>query len=298
MQYQLKKINYLADSNVILDKCPACQGIWADGGEAKAIAEHLKVNPKIEEFAAALAESQISAQEQLLGRADDFDMDIDADTVLKCIKAGIFFPRIIIPLSDDAQRQRFPLVTLTIISLTVATSLASGLLQNTFDLAEVFRFLDSDSWAVNLVSSMVVSCGTLGLAWNMLFLWLFGDNVEDRFGRAGFGFFYLAIGLCSAALYAQFENKTSLGAVGVSGAVSAVMGAYFVFYPTAMVKVFAIFRMFEVPSVVLLGIWFMFQLIYPMITADVKLADTPVIANIIGFIFGALIAAMKKSSNN
>ena len=141
---------------------------------------------------------------------------------------------------------------------------------------------------------MFLSTGPLGLVWNMFFLWLFGDNVEDRFTRPGYLAFYLLCGLSVTVLYLPFDSNLSFSAIGITGAVSAVMGAYFVFYPTATVKVFAFYKVFQIPAVIRLGAWFLFQFIYPFLYEVENISHTACFAAIGGFLLGAAVAFFKK----
>ncbi|HUW18963.1 MAG TPA: rhomboid family intramembrane serine protease [Sedimentisphaerales bacterium] len=188
------------------------------------------------------------------------------------------------------------MVTVSIIALCVLFFIAR-LFFDPNSLAEVFDLVPQKFWTTDLIRSMFLSVGLVGLIWDMLFLWLFGDNVEDRFGRFGYLVFYLACGIFAGILYSFFASDLSVTAVGVSGAVSGVMGAYFIFYPTAKIRLFAIYRIFEIPAVVCLGAWFLFQFISPFLFTAQAPANTLCIANISGFLLGALVAFLKKGAS-
>src|SRR5918992_185278 len=118
------------------------------------------------------------------------------------------------------------------------------------------------SWAA-VVTSMFLHGGWLHFLGNMLYLWIFGDNVEDRMGHGRFILFYLICG-AAAALAHVFVNPSSLvPTIGASGAIAGVMGAYFVLYPhsrvLALVPLFIIWEIIEVPAILFLGIWFLMQ---------------------------------------
>jgi membrane associated rhomboid family serine protease len=119
------------------------------------------------------------------------------------------------------------------------------------------------SWIAAL-TAMFVHAGWLHIGGNMLTLWIFGDNVEDRLGHGGFLIFYLAAGLV-ATLAQTWANPSSMfPIVGASGAIAGVMGAYFLFYPYSRVHVLIFLLFFvdviDVPAVLFLGIWFLMQL--------------------------------------
>jgi membrane associated rhomboid family serine protease len=121
-------------------------------------------------------------------------------------------------------------------------------------------------WYEGAFTSMFMHGSWLHIAGNMLFLWIFGNNVEDAMGRVRFFVFYIAAGLAATALqtFVTLAFGTRLEAsipnVGASGAIAGVLGAYFVLLPTARVLTVVVFFLLEVPAVVFLGVWFIFQL--------------------------------------
>src|SRR5262249_52213678 len=122
------------------------------------------------------------------------------------------------------------------------------------------------SWVVTAFTSMFMHAGWTHLLGNMLFLWIFGNNVEDAMGKARFLLFYLLAALAATAVqtvvtfWASGAEAERIPSVGASGAIAGVLGAYFVLLPRARVLVWAFFFLFEVPAVGFLGIWFLFQL--------------------------------------
>lgn len=116
-----------------------------------------------------------------------------------------------------------------------------------------------------MVTHMFLHAGFLHIAGNMLFLWIFGDNLEDQMGHAGFLVFYLACGLAAAAAQIAAEPLSPVPMVGASGAIAGVMGGYLLMFPRARVDVLLIFiiffRIFPVPAWLMLGLWFGVQLL-------------------------------------
>jgi membrane associated rhomboid family serine protease len=112
---------------------------------------------------------------------------------------------------------------------------------------------------------MFVHAGLLHLGGNMLFLWIFGDNIEDSFGHVRFIFFYLGTGVAASMAHILLDPNSTIPMVGASGAVAGILGAYFLLYPRAKVLtlVFLIFfiSMVRVPAVFFLGFWFFIQLV-------------------------------------
>ena len=119
--------------------------------------------------------------------------------------------------------------------------------------------------ATPLVTHLFLHAGWLHLAGNMLYLWIFGNNVEDRLGRPGFLLAYLGFGAVAALAQVAMDPRATLPLIGASGAISGVLGAYLVLYPRAKVMslVFLVFfyQLMEVPAVALLGLWFVLQLL-------------------------------------
>ncbi|MEM3627934.1 MAG: rhomboid family intramembrane serine protease [Candidatus Bathyarchaeia archaeon] len=153
-----------------------------------------------------------------------------------------------------------------------------------------------------LFTSMFMHANWFHLFGNMLFLFVFGDNVEDVFGHAGYLIFYLICGLAASfthifvTLYAPLLHKlmglpvtSSLaeGVVGASGAISGVLGAYFILYPKAIVLTLFVYAILPVPAFIFLGIWFLLQWVYVRFDPSGRVAY---FAHIGGFIAGLILA--------
>src|SRR5439155_545351 len=110
-----------------------------------------------------------------------------------------------------------------------------------------------------LVTSMFLHSSFLHLAGNMLFLWIFGDNVEDTFGHLPYLFFYLVSGLGAGLLHVLFNLGSTIPALGASGAISGVMGAYMVLYPRERILTLVFIFVVPIPAVFILGYWFLLQ---------------------------------------
>ena len=116
---------------------------------------------------------------------------------------------------------------------------------------------------LSLLKSLFMHGSWLHLLGNMLFLWIFGNNIEDRLGRPRFVAFYLLCGVGASLAHVAFNLNSLVPVIGASGAVSGVMGAYLALYPTARVRTLFFFFLFvttlDVPAAVFLGVWFLFQ---------------------------------------
>jgi membrane associated rhomboid family serine protease len=180
-----------------------------------------------------------------------------------------------IPIRDDNPVRGLPVVTVFLILACMGTYLwqlslpPQARLQATtllgFMPGVLFGYarIEGDSWvspAGSIFTAMFLHGGFFHLAGNMLYLWIFGDNVEDRVGRGRFVAFYLICGVFAALCQALPDLKSTVPMVGASGAVSGVLGAYFVLYPRARVLLVMPFMLARVPALVMLALWFAGQL--------------------------------------
>ena len=146
-----------------------------------------------------------------------------------------------------------------------------------------------------LLTSMFLHAGWLHLAGNMLFLWIFGDNVEDFFGHFTYLFFYVVCGIGAGLLHMLFNFHSNIPAVGASGAISGVMGAYILLYPRARILTLVFIFPIPVPAVIFLGLWFVMQFLSGLSTIGTKVTGgVAVWAHIGGFILGMLLTAMAR----
>ena len=213
-----------------------------------------------------------------------------------------------IPLSDNNPRRRVPVVTMIIIFVNVLVWLYEVLLPapalNQFfaSLALIPLRITSapDASAIfSLFSSMFMHAGWLHIIGNMLYLWIFGDNVEDRLGHVLFLLFYLAGGVLAALAQVAFAPGSQVPILGASGAIAAVLGAYLVLFPHQRVRNLIIFfgfiRTVELPAILVLGLWFVLQILSG-ITAMATTASggTAWFAHIGGFVFGILIGLLTR----
>ncbi len=143
------------------------------------------------------------------------------------------------------------------------------------------------------VTSLFLHGGLLHLAGNMLFLWIFGDNLEDQFGHVPFAVFYLAAGVGAGLAQYLVEPWSGVPTVGASGAIAGVMGGYLLFFPKARVDILlflVIFvRIFPVPAWIMLGLWFAIQL-FSGFSTDTSQGGIAYWAHAGGFVLGAILA--------
>jgi hypothetical protein len=144
--------------------------------------------------------------------------------------------------------------------------------------------------APTLVTSMFLHGGWLHLLGNLWYLWIFGDNVEDRLGHARFLLFYLASGLAAAAVHILSSPASRVPTIGASGAVAGVLGAYLVLHPRArvltLVPLFPFFQVVALPAVLLLGLWLLFQFVGGTLAQAGPGGGVAWWAHVGGFVFG------------
>ena len=155
--------------------------------------------------------------------------------------------------------------------------------------------LEQAAWWLTLLTSMFMHGGILHLGGNMLFLWIFGNNIEDSMGRGRFILFYVLAGLIAVYAQAAIDPDSTVPTIGASGAVAGVLGGYALLHPRARVLTFVIIIFFvtliEVPAMIMLGIWFVLQFL-PAVgqtaISDVGGGGVAYFAHVGGFIFGLL----------
>ena len=171
-----------------------------------------------------------------------------------------------IPLRDIIPSRTTPVVTIGLIVLNIIVFLYELSLGRGVDAFMLYYGLvpAAFSW-MNVFTSMFLHGGFLHVAGNMLYLWIFGDNVEDRMGHTRFLVFYLLCGVAAALAQTITSPDSVVPMVGASGAIAGVMGAYFVLYPRSrivtLIPLFFFFQVVEVPAIFFLGIWFLMQFI-------------------------------------
>jgi membrane associated rhomboid family serine protease len=204
------------------------------------------------------------------------------------------------PVSDVIPSRTRPYVTIGIIVLNALAFLFEIQLSGPElqEFVQVYGFVPADfAWA-SIVTSMFLHSGWLHFFGNMLYLWIFGDNVEDRLGHGLFIVFYLLCGIAAALGQALTQPYSSVPMVGASGAIAGVMGAYFVLYPQSRVltAVFILFfiDLIEIPAIFFLGIWFLMQFFSGVgsLGADAAEGGVAFWAHVVGFITGAAVGVV------
>jgi membrane associated rhomboid family serine protease len=212
-----------------------------------------------------------------------------------------------IPLKDTNPSRSYPVVNISLILANVAVFLYQfNLPPNAFKMfvlsnatvpARIPSFLAGhvgfEAAFVPLFTSMFLHAGLLHLAGNMLFLWIFGDNVEDFFGHLTYLFFYLVCGIGAGLLHVLFNLGSTVPALGASGAISGVMGAYMLLYPRERILTLVFIFVVPIPAVFILGYWFLLQFLSGINALGASASGgVAVWAHVGGFLLGMLLTAL------
>jgi len=199
-----------------------------------------------------------------------------------------------IPIADDNPRERAPFVTIGLIAINILLFFlwcfpeenlvraveVSALIPNQADWS-------STAWWSDVFTSMFMHANLIHLAGNMIFLWIFGDNVEDKLGPPLFLVFYAVCGVAAAVLHVYTTADPSIPILGASGAVSGVLGAYVIFFPVHRVHMLVFpFGVMKTPAFMWIGIWFVEQILF----ARMEKTGVAWYAHIGGFIAGVAMA--------
>jgi membrane associated rhomboid family serine protease len=203
-----------------------------------------------------------------------------------------------IPLSDVIPSRTTPVITVGLILVNAVVFLYQLMLPERALQLFVAHYALVPAWfsVPALFTSQFLHGGWLHILSNMLYLWIFGDNVEDRLGHVPFLIFYLGAGAVAAVLQTLFNPFSSVPMVGASGAIAGVMGAYFVLYPQSrvltLIFLFLFIDIVEIPAIFFLGIWFVMQLLSGVGSLGVSNATGGGVAfwaHVGGFVAGLLI---------
>jgi membrane associated rhomboid family serine protease len=207
------------------------------------------------------------------------------------------------PIGDDnTSRRTLPLVTYALIALNILVFFVELSRGDAFIETWAFvpgRFLSNPVGDfLTIFTSMFMHGGWLHIGGNMLYLWIFGDNVEDRFGHFPYLAFYLLCGIAATFAQLAFSLGSSIPNLGASGAIAGVLGAYVLLFPQRRVTVVLGYVVTRMPALIVIGLWFVLQLFSGIgsiaVTADS--GGVAYMAHIGGFIFGLALAFILRGS--
>jgi membrane associated rhomboid family serine protease len=205
----------------------------------------------------------------------------------------------VIPLRDENPTKRFAWMTLLIILSNVAVFVY----QAYFGLRSFEAYVAGFGvvpasltrrvlpFSSNLFSAMFMHGGWMHLLGNMWFLWIFGDNIEDRLGKVKFVVFYFTVGVLATLTHVVADPGSKIPLVGASGAIAGVLGAYFLFFPfhriLTLIPIFFFFTTVRIPAMLFLGLWFLMQVAYSSFGGNVAWW-----AHIGGFVSGVVLGKL------
>ena len=202
------------------------------------------------------------------------------------------------PVSDVIPSRTRPYVTIGII----AANLVAFVYEWQLSRRELLLFTQiygvvpaAFSWS-SIVTSMFLHAGPLHVGGNMLYLWIFGDNIEDRIGHAKFFVFYMICGLAASAAEILFMSNSKIPSLGASGAIAGVLGAYLVLFPKRQVRVLMARQIVNMPAFMVLGLWIVLQIYSQISVLGGQAGGVAYMAHIGGFIAGLVLSFLFRGS--
>jgi membrane associated rhomboid family serine protease len=210
-----------------------------------------------------------------------------------------------IPIRDTIRSETYPIVNSFIIAVNVLVFFLElsqgqgldgfikiyGLVPARYSIPQISSYFTTGQQVLSFLTFMFLHGGFLHLLGNVWFLYIFGDNVEDRLGHFRYLVFYLLCGLASGISHLVINWHSMIPTIGASGAIAGVMGAYFILYPRAkvltLVPIFIFFQFIELPAFLFLGVWFLFQFLSAA-GASAQAGGIAWWAHIGGFVFGVV----------
>jgi membrane associated rhomboid family serine protease len=210
----------------------------------------------------------------------------------------------LIPLSDASRRPvRLPVVTALIIVVNVLVFLLELMRGDAFVMqwsAIPAQIASGHHW-ITILTAMFMHGSWSHIIGNMIFLWAFGPEIEDAMGRGRYLLFYLAGGLLAMLAQILANPHSTVPNLGASGAIAAVMGGFIVTYPRDRIKavlfIFVFIRITLIPAALLIGFWFLTQLVHAGAVAQVQTGGVAYLAHVGGFVFGAVTARLFEGSS-
>lgn len=278
---KLRYINYGYDSNVLLEECSTCKGLWVENNQVLPLAAYLKSNP------------------ELINLGEKIDRNVRHQDLEKTVMSD---PRIIlttvpIPVGDTTNRLLAPWIVLGLILLYISLYLL-----------QIFSFnRDSLFLAVGLIPHTIMNgeniytlityqlfhANLFHLLGNICSLWIFGDNIEFRFGHWSFLFFYILAGIVSGLVAALLAIDQNIVILGSSGAIAAVLGSYMVLYPKEKIRVLFINSIWAITVWKYLLFWILLQVLgYAAEALSREVSTVSFTAHVIGFVTGISVTVL------
>ncbi|MBI5208862.1 MAG: rhomboid family intramembrane serine protease [Elusimicrobia bacterium] len=287
----MHKLNYGYDSNVILDHCRDCDGLWVGDDELGGVAVHVKGNPRVDALGSAFMAEGVAVDEER--RKAEYLVSL----------FNPFSWSLSIPYRTDIRVVSPPILVTAIIAANLAAYFCglSGWLESTrslrcYGLVPALAAAGHNYHA--FLTSMFLHAGILHLLGNMYFLWLFGRNAESSLGRRDFFLLYFVCGMTAGVVQVLFDPGSANPSIGASGAISGVLGCFARLYPDSRVKLWeGRDQRGTFSARFYLGAWFLFQA--ASFLKDVALDLSPGVAfssHIGGFLAGYVLAPVKEEA--
>lgn len=218
----------------------------------------------------------------------------------------------VIPIRDDNPTKRFPIVTVALIAINIAIFIYMLQLPSRealFDFYQRYALIPKaivtgmpvtansvQPVYLTLITNMFLHGDFLHIGFNMLFLWIFGNNIEDTFGRFRFILFYLLAGIGGAFLQIATNPGSTIPNLGASGAISGILAAYLILFPRArvltVIPIIFIFEIVRIPAIILIGFWFALQILSGLFSLGGDGGGVAYFAHIGGFVAGLVMTLL------
>ena len=198
---------------------------------------------------------------------------------------GQFFP-----IRDENVSDKTPYMTYSLILVNILVFIYS-----LFDFRYIianFGYIPARAAVLTTMTSMFLHGDPIHIAVNMWYLHIFGDNIESAFGSFKFLLFYIFSGFSAVLIHHATNFNSVIPIIGASGAVSGILGAYFVLYQHVKIKAIGFYSLWTLPTSIVIGSWFALQLIYGFLSLSADISDIAFWAHLGGFLFGALIGVI------
>lgn len=281
---KIQKINYCDDSGIYIHKCPYCQGLWSNISDLKNAAEYIKENPVMTRLGKNLAKMEKDVQ---------VTQEVVND-VPSALITGLY-----IPIPSFKRQENIPYATIffTILS-TIIFLIQLSFVKNPEVFINSFGSIPANFPHTGSITSIFLHANWLHLLGNMLFMWIFGPHLEDRLGTAQFFILFLLCGVVANIFDIIWRWNSIEPAIGASGSISGLIGAYLVFSPRGRIEILSLLTASPTaPAWAFCISWFIWQLFYGLLLGLNNITTVAYFAHIGGFITGTLIAyAMKRRS--
>jgi len=299
---EMTTTRFLEGSDIYIDRCQWCNGVWADHGELQAAALFARERQRSAVDAQATLEENMRAMGVEIARAVRERQRLQdlADLALhlkgRVSVLTLIMPKIVLPLRSNESYGGVPPVVSGLVLLNVITLILQWVFVE--DMSSFFRTFGlvparlPDAMGIfTLFSSIFIHAGWCHLAGNMLYLWVFGAAVEGTLGSRRFVLWYLVSGVVASLLYALMNLQVGIPMVGASGAISGVLGMYIVLHPYSDIETLLIDRIVAVPAWLYLAVWVGYQMTMSMVMAATgACCGVAWSAHMGGFFSGAAIA--------